>query len=76
MKTSSVKGNNMVTKAWMSILQYPYSSEINMSNDSTPFNQAIDSVETLLLSSEYLLSRASSHQQEGNNIILYIYIII
>ena len=65
-KTSSIKGNNMVTLAWLNILQYPHPSEIKVAETITPFNQAIDSVENLLLSSEYLLSRASSHQDEGN----------
>ena len=57
----------MVTLAWLNILQYPHPSEIKIADTITPFKQAIDSVENLLLSSEYLLSRAASHQDEGNS---------
>jgi len=65
-KTSSIKGKDMVTLAWLNILKYPHPSEIKIADTITPFNQAINSVENLLLSSEYLLSRAASHQEEGN----------
>lgn len=62
----------MVTLAWSNILQYPHASAIDIAACSnSSFQQAIDSVENLLLSSEYLLSRTSSHQQEGNDTIIY-----
>ena len=60
----------MVTLAWLNILKYPHPSEIKIADTITPFNQAINSVENLLLSSEYLLSRAASHQEEGNQYII------
>ena len=63
----------MVALAWSNILQYPHASAIQMASPKSSFHQAVDSVENLLLSSEYLLSRTSSHQQEGNsNTVIYL----
>lgn len=66
-KTSSVNGNKFTVAAWSNILQYPYPSEIKLNDSHKTSLQATQSVERLLLSCEYLLPRASKHQQEVMN---------